>query len=134
VAGDFLYVESSALIKLLREEAESEALQHALTSWPLRVSSIITAVELPRAVRRGIDCPAGAARAEALIEPLDLIPLDRTVADAAAALAPAALRSLDAIHLASALSLGGELGVLATYDRRLAEAARAAGLGVLAPG
>ncbi len=64
---------------------------------------------------------------------LELVELDDRVIAAAAGLDPAELASLDAIHLASALSLGDDLGAFVCYDRRLAEAATAAGLPMLAP-
>lgn len=64
---------------------------------------------------------------------MTLVPLDDKVLLAAAALEPATLRSLDAIHLATALSLGGDLGAMYVYDARLAAAARAAGIRVEAP-
>lgn len=64
---------------------------------------------------------------------LALLPLDDAVVDLAASLKPTGLRSLDALHLATALSVGADLGVLLTYDERLAEAAEAEGLPVAAP-
>jgi len=68
-----------------------------------------------------------------LVESIDLIGVDQEILDEAARLEPPGLRSLDAIHLASALSLGQGLGVVVTYDRRLEEGARLSGLRVLAP-
>jgi len=68
-----------------------------------------------------------------LVESIDLIGVDQEILDEAARLEPPGLRSLDAIHLASALSLGKGLGVVVTYDRRLEEGARLSGLRVLAP-
>lgn len=64
---------------------------------------------------------------------LVVIELERRIGEAAAAVDPATLRSLDAIHLATALSLGAELDAFVTYDARLADAARAAGITVVAP-
>jgi uncharacterized protein len=61
------------------------------------------------------------------------VELSAGIADAAAKLEPPSLRTLDAVHLASALSLGDDLGAFVAYDRRLAEAAEAAGIEVLAP-
>jgi predicted nucleic acid-binding protein len=69
-----------------------------------------------------------------ILQHLDLVELDEDVAATAATVAPAVLRSLDAIHLASALAIGGELTEIITYDSRLAAAARNAGLEVQAPG
>jgi predicted nucleic acid-binding protein len=61
------------------------------------------------------------------------VELSAGIADAAAKLEPPSLRTLDAIQLASALSLGDDLGAFVAYDRRLAQAAEVAGIGVLAP-
>lgn len=74
-----------------------------------------------------------AARAEGGLDGVLLLPLDERVADRAARLEPLPLRSLDAIHLASALSLDDDLGVLITYDARLAEAAQRYGVAVVGP-
>jgi predicted nucleic acid-binding protein len=74
-----------------------------------------------------------AARAEAGLEAVTLVPLDAAVLRDAARIEPAALRSLDAIHLSTALSLGADLGAMYVYDERLAAVARAAGIRVEAP-
>lgn len=127
-----LYCDSSALVKLVAAERETVALEDALRDWPSRVSSVVAAIEVPRVARR-----SGAARAitraQELISSLDLIELDPTIRSAASALEPPELRSLDAIHLATALSLGDDLGGFLAYDIRLSEAARASGLAVVAP-
>jgi predicted nucleic acid-binding protein len=95
------------------------------------VSSALLRVEALRAcVRYGVDEVARAARA---LVGLALVPLDDQVLEAAATLTPTELRSLDAIHLATALSLGDELGAMFVYDARLAAAALAAGIPVEAP-
>jgi predicted nucleic acid-binding protein len=129
-----IYLDSSALLKLLHDEAESVALADWLTrriGTPI-VSSELTKVEVLRACRR-IN-PATLTEATALIAGLDLIPLSDGVIDQAAHVGEATLRSLDAIHLASALSIRGELSAFVAYDHRLAEAASTAGLELLAPG
>ena len=128
-----LYVDSSALVKLVVEEPETEALQRELAGWPLRASSVVAAVEVPRAARRGSDRTDVRARADELVKSLTLLELNRDLVAAAAELAPTTLRTLDAIHLASALSLRTDLGALVTYDQRLEDAATAAGATVLAP-
>jgi predicted nucleic acid-binding protein len=64
---------------------------------------------------------------------LQLVEVDAHISTAAASVEPPSLRALDALHLASALALGAELDVLVTYDVRLADAARAAGIEVVAP-
>lgn len=68
------------------------------------------------------------------LQRLSLLPIDAQVIDHAASLPPASLRSLDAIHLATALSLGEDLGILIAYDERLVSAARESGLPVATPG
>jgi hypothetical protein len=96
------------------------------------VTSRITEVELRRMlVRRGLS--DGAARVSAVLAAVALLNVDGPVLRAAAALPGAHLRTLDALHLASALELGDDLGALVTHDARLAEAATAAGLQVLTP-
>ena len=94
-------------------------------------SSALIGVEAVRACRRYGE--AYAARAEAGLDALTLLPLDARVLEEAARLEPAALRSLDAIHLATVLSLGEDVGAMYVYDDRLAAAARAAGVRVEAP-
>jgi predicted nucleic acid-binding protein len=114
-------------------EAESQALRAFIAGRHLRASSALVRVEVPRAVRRLSLDAAAVTRAEQVTDDLDLIPLDQPILRAAGRLEPAGLRSLDAIHLASALSLGSDLGGIVVYDQRLADAARAAGVGVYSP-
>ena len=92
-------------------------------------------MEVTRALfRRGADSVSmGAEPLGDVMSTLQLVELDADVAARAATISPTTPRSLDAIHLASALALGDDLAVLVTYDARLAAAARAAGLTVLAP-
>ncbi len=113
-------------------ERESGALAAALDTLGARVSSEVAEVEVLRAVRRG--APSLLALAGDVIATLTLLPLDKEIKVRAAEVAPRALRALDAIHLASALSLGESVGALVAYDRRLLEAARDHGLTALAPG
>jgi uncharacterized protein len=129
-----IYLDSSALLKLLHEEPESAALADWLTSraeTPV-TSSELAKVEVVRACRR-IN-PATLPEATALIAGLDLIPLSGAFVDNAADVGGTTLRSLDAIHLASALSIRAELSSFVAYDHRLAEAASAVGLELVAPG
>ena len=128
-----IYLDSSALLKLLHDEAESAALADWLAAragTPV-VSSELAKVEVIRACRR-ID-PGTLTEAGTLLAGLDLIPLSGTVVDAAADVGATTLRSLDAIHLASALSIRTELSAFVAYDHRLADAAASAGLDPLAP-
>ena len=126
-------LDSSALLKLVLVEPESEALEDWLAGQRLEPWSCseLVAVEVVRACRR-VDVAAVQA-ARALLTQLDLVPLDRALLDAAAALPARHLRSLDAVHLASALALGEALDVFVAYDARLLEAARDAGLPVASP-
>lgn len=132
------YADSSALVKLVNEEAESDALRSYFTDADL-VSSELVLTEIPRAVRRAIaqdpTLPGDVLlnRAGELIDALALHPLDRALLAGAGALAEPALRALDAIHVASAVSLD-PIEAFVTYDERQAAAARLAGLRTMAPG
>ncbi len=133
-----IYADSSALVKLLREEAESSALRKYLDGADL-ISSELVLTEIPRAVRRAAAHDPSQPldllleRAEDLIEALALRPLDRPLLIGAGRLAEPALRALDAIHVASAVDLD-PLEAFVTYDERQAAAARLAGLRTMAPG
>jgi predicted nucleic acid-binding protein len=129
-----IYLDSSALLKLLHEEAESAALADWLTTQagsPI-LSSELAKVEVVRACRR-IN-PDALPEAKTLLAGLDLVPLTGAVIAEAADVGETTLRSLDAIHLASALALRADLSTFVAYDRRLGAAASAAGLQLLAPG
>ena len=124
------YLDSSALVKLVIREPQSHTLRAAVAGLGWQVSSELAVVEVGRRARRhGRDADA---RARGVLAYTHLRPLDRNVLDLAAELEPTGLRSLDAIHLATALSLDG-LDVFVSYDSRLNEAAAAAGLSVEAP-
>ena len=118
-------------MKLVAGEPEETALRAELRRWDAHVASELLAVEVLRACARYGDDALG--RATVALDSISLIPVDREVIRAAAALQPTELRSLDAIHLATALSLGDDLGVVVAYDRRLVAAARAEGLAVASP-
>jgi len=129
-----IYLDSSALMKLVRREAETDALSEWLDrrgDQPV-VTSELGRVEVLRAASR----IGGQVLAEgrAVVADLDLVPLDRAVQDVACDIGDPRLRTLDALHLASALLLGEGLTALVVYDRRLAGGARAAGLVVASPG
>jgi predicted nucleic acid-binding protein len=129
------YLDASAIVKLAIIESETDALREHVGQYDIRVSSRLVSVEVPRALaRRGQDSVEVAAESLAeILETLNFMELDLAVARQAAILQPATLRALDAIHLASAQALGDDLTALITYDTRLASAARAVGLTVLAP-
>jgi predicted nucleic acid-binding protein len=125
------YLDSSGLVKLVLPEAESAALEEYLGPRPSSISCGLVQVEVVRAVRRqGADAVAEARRLLARIERIDV---DEPLLRAAADLDQPSLRSLDAIHVAAALSLGEDLAELITYDRRMGEAASTLGLTVVAP-
>jgi predicted nucleic acid-binding protein len=125
------YLDASAFVKLVKDEPESAALGAALETWPRKSSSALLEVEGPRAARRTNPLAYDAARA--LIGGVELIEIDADIRRAAAALPDPDLRSLDAIHLATALSLGDRCGAFFAYDERLIAAARAHGLSVTVP-
>lgn len=134
MSGELLYLDSSALVKLVLPEAESAALLESLAAWPARVTSELARVEVMRAALRACAEAEVEQRAEEVMAGIHLLRLDGEILDRAARLEPRTLRSLDAIHLASALSLGEDLGAIAIYDNGFATAAAAIGLTVLAPG
>jgi len=126
-----VYLDASALVKLVVREPESAGLRRFLRLHPQRVSCGLARTEVPRAVRHlG---PAALRRARQLLRRIHLIRLDDTLLDAAAALDPRVLRSLDAIHLAAAQAISPELDALVTYDQRMAEAGALLGFAVAAP-
>lgn len=132
------YADSSALVKLVYGEAESEALRAYVEGADL-VSSELILAEIPRAARRAAaENPALPLdmlleRVAELIEAIALRPLDRTLLAGAGALAEPALRALDAIHVISAVALY-PVEAFVTYDERQAAAARLAGLRTVSPG
>ncbi len=126
-----VYLDSSALVKLVVEEPESRSLRRFLRRRPVRVSSALARVEVLRAVRaHGREAWIRARRVLARIR---LLRLSDDVLDEAAQLDPGVLRSLDAIHLASARALGGDLESVLTYDERMRQAAELLGLDVESP-
>ena len=127
-----VYLDSSALIKLIFEEPETSSLAHFLDAWPTRASSSLASVEVLRTARVVAD-ELVTRHARNLLAHVHLIRPGDLVLAAATRVEPASLRTLDAIHLATAVSLGHELAGMVVYDRRLAGAARDAGLTVWAP-
>lgn len=130
------YLDASAIVKLIVPEEESPALLALLGEFDGLVSSALAAVEVHRVVLRGLRATPDAAilqRARQVLAGIHLLRLDQEVLNAAAELRPETLRTLDALHLASAMTLEGDLTAFIVYDDRLAAAARQAGLQVLAP-
>ncbi len=129
-----LYLDSSALVKLVQREAESDTLRRFLRRHRTDqlVTSALARVEVVRALLAG--GPAALAQARRQLSRVDQVLLSTELLDSAATLAPnVQLRSLDAIHLASAQLVGRELVAVVTYDRRMADAARDLGLAVETP-
>ena len=128
-----LYADASALVKLVVDERESPSLHSYVNARkPEFATSAIAVVEVLRAVRVAGLGGAGARRARAHLDEADLVGVDRELLEAAVSWTSAQVRTVDAIHLASALRVGAS--EMLVYDRRLAEAAAAAGLEVLSPG
>ena len=128
-----IYLDSSALVKRVRQEAESAALGRWLADQGdvVAVSSSLVRVEVVRAVRE--DGPEAIQRARRMFNELNYMQLTYGLLDAAANL-ESPLRSLDAIHLASAVRLGSELTAFVAYDKRLLASAAEVGLPTAAPG
>jgi predicted nucleic acid-binding protein len=132
MSADVAYLDTSAVVKLLMRERETSALRRELRQWPRRASSSLLRVEVMRAIKRA-GLPRLSAPARRHLAALSLIRMDDALLDRAGDLDPASLRSLDAIHLASALTLGTDLGVVVTYDERMLQAATALGLPTASP-
>ena len=128
-----IYLDSSALMKLIRAEDETVPLREWLAARPLVpvVTSELGRVEILRAARRVGGVAEGEARA--VTGDVDLVPLDRGVQDLACTIGGSDLRTLDALHLASAMLLAEEITAFVAYDQRLADAAKVAGLAVTSP-
>jgi predicted nucleic acid-binding protein len=132
-----IYLDSSAAVKLVRHEPDSDALSDWLddhANVPM-ASSVLIEVELVRALRRR--APEAVPRVPSLLARLYRLEIDRTVRDTAASYSDPLLRSLDAIHLATAqllaMSSGEDFVALVTYDQRLLEVARSIELAAVAP-
>lgn len=126
------YIDSSALVKLAVTEPETAALRRHLTGRHGLASSALARTEVARALM-----PSGAeaiARGAEVLRRVQLLRVSDLVLREAGRMAPEQLRSLDAIHLASAHQLGSAVSEIVTYDRRMASAARALGWVVSSPG
>lgn len=126
-----IYVDSSAIVKLAVREAESLALRRYLRRRLPLVSSALARTEVLRAL-----LPAGAeavARGLEVLRRLDLVRVNDRILNAAGAMRPPELRSLDAIHLATAHELRDDLHGLITYDERMVSAAKQLGFRIVQP-
>jgi predicted nucleic acid-binding protein len=125
------YLDSSAIVKLVVAEPESAALRRYLRRRRPLVSSALAKAEVARAL-----LPLGEAavrRGQEVLARLELIRISDRILTAAGQLLPAELRTLDAVHLATAQQLGSDLGRIVTYDERLRVAAAAVGCPLAAP-
>jgi predicted nucleic acid-binding protein len=132
------YVDASALVKLIRDEPESDALRAFVADSAL-VSCALVLTEVPRAIRRAaandrrLPLDTLISRAADVIDSVALLPLDRALLSAAGALTEPGLRALDAIHVTAAVDLS-PLDAFVGYDERQNAAARLAGLRTVSPG
>jgi predicted nucleic acid-binding protein len=124
------YVDASALTKLILDEPDSGAMRRWYIESERVACSVIGIIETRRAVRRR---DHDASHLETILRSVVSLDIDGVVATRAALAPPVTLRTLDAIHLASAQTLDSELDAFVTYDERLADAARAAGLPLVRP-
>jgi predicted nucleic acid-binding protein len=131
MSGDVAYLDTSAFVKLIVPERESRALLRHLGGRRLWASCALLRVESLRALQR--QGPDKLRNARERFRDLQILKLDDELLDTAGELQGATLRTLDAIHLAAALSLHDQLAEVVSYDRRMAAAASAMGLSVAAP-
>ncbi len=130
-----IYVDTSAVAKFFLAEKETPDLRQWFSGQPEPhlVSSALLGVELIRLL--DLVNPAVVKAAESfLAADVDIVEITPPILEDATRLPPRRLRTLDAIHLATALDFGDVLDVILTYDRLLAEAARAAGMEIVSPG
>lgn len=126
------YLDTSAFLKLVVTEDGSAAMRTWATGDAVQlVASDLLRTEALRAARR--HSSAALLQARLLLDAVHLLAITADICDRAAELDPSILRSLDALHLASALMLGDELESVVTYDERLAAACATHGIAVLAP-
>ena len=127
-----VYLDASAFVKAVVTEPQSDALRRYLAGRDRLVSSALTRAEALRAVRaEGADALRSVRQG---LRSIDLIAIDEQILDVAGLLDPAVLRTLDAIHVATALAIGDDLDVVVTYDARMIRAAQMVGLETVAPG
>jgi hypothetical protein len=126
------YVDASALVKLFKAERETNAFRAALSDWPVQVASELIRVEAVCTARR-LGGKEVLQRAHAAIERINLIPISPEIIDLATAAHTPPLRAMDAIHLATALTMREDLGAIFVYDSDLHAAAQAHHLNPLAP-
>lgn len=119
-------------MKLVVAEPESDALRELLARDADQLASAIVEVEVVRAVRRA--APALVPLAQQVVSYVTVVEVSEAIRERASLLEPVTLRSLDALHLSTALELGDDLDAVVTYDTRMTDAASSVGLQVVAPG
>lgn len=127
------YLDASAVVKLFKDERETPALARALEDWSVWTSSDVVAVEA-RCTARRLGDAATVAAAEQVLRRLELVVWSAVIRDRAGEPFQPPLRALDAIHAATAVGLGGDLGRAFVYDADLADALMAEGIEVASPG
>jgi predicted nucleic acid-binding protein len=125
------YLDSSAIVKLAVEEPQSAALRRYLRRRRPLVSSALARTEVLRALL--FEGERGIRRGRDVLARLDMIRVSDRILDLAGDLVPASVRSLDAIHIATAQRLGRDLGRIVSYDERMIEAAAALGIKTSSP-
>jgi predicted nucleic acid-binding protein len=125
------YLDSSALVKLVVMEPESAGLRRYLRRRRPLVTSALARTEVLRALL--LEGEQGIARGRVVLASVDLVRVNDRVLNAAGVLLPGDLRSLDAIHLATAQQLGSDLGQIVTYDDKMLNAANRLGFKVVSP-
>jgi len=131
MSGEATYLDSSALVKLAVREPESDALRRYIRRRRPLVSSALARTEVSRAL-----LPLGpdaVRRGQEVLSRVDLVRINDRVLNAAGAMLPPDLRSLDAIHLATAAQLGTDLSRIVTYDGQMVQAATTLGWAVSSP-
>lgn len=126
------YVDASALVKLFKAERETNAFRAALSNWPVQVASELIRVEAICTARRlgGEDV---LQRANTALERINLIPITPEIVELATNAYTPPLRAMDAIHLATALTMREDLGAVFVYDNDLHAAAQAHHLNPITP-
>ncbi|MGH7881790.1 MAG: type II toxin-antitoxin system VapC family toxin [Candidatus Dormibacteraceae bacterium] len=125
------YLDSSAFVKLIIDEAETPSLNRYLEAWPRWTSSMLLKTEVLRTTAKFSENHT--LWADNILQWVNYVQLDEGLMERAGRLTPTVLRSLDAVHLTAALSLGEALGVVVSYDKRMIDAAREWGIPVASP-
>lgn len=126
----FAYLDASAIVKLVLAEPESLEMARWYVESERVWTSLVGVIETRRAVARR---PHDSVHLERVLSGIEIIGVTARLGERAASIEPANVRTLDAIHLATAISIGSSLTSFVTYDDRMAAAARALGLPVVSP-